>query len=147
MADTKPKKSKQQVTLKRRVTVKAIVTDKFKEYLKFELEETIRTGKIRVKEIETAVANLDVNDPSRIQMLSEKKQIEDTVSQAPQQESAIKELENDTFFPQGVIEGFVNASVGDNLYEKLGALEIVVKDGIIENISLATAPSASNISK
>ena len=96
MADTKPKKSKQQVTLKRRVTVKAIVTDKFKEYLKFELEETIRTGKIRVKEIETAVANLDVNDPSRIQMLSEKKQIEDTVSQAPQQESAIKELENDT---------------------------------------------------
>jgi hypothetical protein len=34
-------------------------------------------------------------------------------------------------FTQGTLDGNVEVSVGDNLYEKLGGLEVIVKDGVI----------------
>jgi len=37
-------------------------------------------------------------------------------------------------FVQGPLEGPVNVTVGDNLYKKVGAAEILVKDGVIMEI-------------
>jgi hypothetical protein len=34
-------------------------------------------------------------------------------------------------FTQGTLDGTVDVNIGDNLYEKLGGLEIIIKDGVI----------------
>ncbi len=37
-------------------------------------------------------------------------------------------------FSQGTIDGLVSIKPGDNLYHKLGAAEIIIKDGIVQEI-------------
>ena len=37
-------------------------------------------------------------------------------------------------FVQGPLEGPVTVAIGDNLYKKVGGAEIIVKDGIIQEI-------------
>ena len=45
-----------------------------------------------------------------------------------------KKLKIGSEFVQGPLEGPVNVKVGDNLYKKIGAVEIIVKDGVIKDI-------------
>ena len=45
-----------------------------------------------------------------------------------------KRLQIGTEFVQGPLEGPVHVSIGDNLYKKVGGAEIIVKDGIIQEI-------------
>ncbi len=49
-----------------------------------------------------------------------------------------KELEIGSEFPQGPLEGEVEVSVGDNLYELVESTEILVKDGIVIEIRTPT---------
>ena len=129
------KKAKGQVTLKRRVSIKAVVTDKFKEYLRFELSETVRGAKERITAIDTQLKSESEGSSLYMQLQSEKDQLTQTVSQSDPQKSMIDNLQNETLFSQGIIDGFVSVSVGDNLYEKLGGMEITVKDGVIQKIT------------
>ncbi len=132
-----PKKS--QVTLKRRVTIKAVVTDKFKEYLNLELTENVRVSGLRIQEINQLLA--DPKNTMLVQQLTaEKEQALLSLENEAAQKKMIAELENDTIFNQGAIDGFVSVSVGDNLYEKLGGMEIMVKDGIVEKVTPVTSP-------
>ena len=39
-----------------------------------------------------------------------------------------------TEFVQGPLEGPVTVTIGDNLYKKVGGAEIIVKDGVIQEI-------------
>ena len=50
--------SNKTVTLKRSVAIKAIVTDKFKEYMNFEIQTAIRTSNQRIREIESRLTEL-----------------------------------------------------------------------------------------
>ncbi len=124
-----------QVTLKRRVTVKAIVTEKFKQYLRLEVQETKIAGDARLAQINEQLPKLSAADPTFGQLAQERQQIEMTLRQLPEQEKLIEELEDGTHFSQGTIDGFVSVQIGDNLYEKLGGMEILVKDGIVEKMS------------
>jgi len=45
-----------------------------------------------------------------------------------------KRLQISTEFVQGPLEGPVHISLGDNLYKKVGGAEIIVKDGIVQEI-------------
>jgi hypothetical protein len=45
-----------------------------------------------------------------------------------------KRLQIGSEFVQGPLEGPVHVSIGDNLYKKVGGAEIIVKDGIIQEI-------------
>jgi hypothetical protein len=45
-----------------------------------------------------------------------------------------KKLQIGSEFVQGPLEGPVVVSIGDNLYKKVGGAEIVVKDGVIQEI-------------
>ncbi len=58
----------------------------------------------------------------------------------------IKELQPGSLFTQGIIEGFASVKEGDNLYEKLGAMEIIVQDGVIQTIRAVGALPGSPIS-
>ena len=139
-----PEKKDKNVELKRVVMVKAIVTDTFKDNL--------------VKELERAVKNLDgqvaaIEDQGKrqlealrkkgqmAQVANFKKQLEDEKMRQAAAKSDLsmkieqaKKLVLGTEFVQGPLEGPVTVSVGDNLYKKVGGAEIIVKDGIIQEI-------------
>ncbi len=132
------------IELKRVVMVKAIVTEAFKQNL--------------VKELERAVSNIDTQasqmaERSKSYMESLKKKgmmqkaaafkhqmSEEKARQAAAKSDLLmkiedaKKLQMGTEFVQGPLEGPVNMAVGDNLYKKVGGAEIIVKDGIIQEI-------------
>ncbi len=135
---------KKTLELKRVVMVKAIVTDAFKQNL--------------VKELERAVGNID-NQAAQVEQRGKsyldslkkkglmqkaaafKHQIEDEKTKQAAAKSDLlmkieeaKKLQLNTEFVQGPLEGPVNVSVGDNLYKKVGGAEIIVKDGVIQQI-------------
>jgi hypothetical protein len=138
------KKKKEAIELKRVVMVKAIVTEAFKQNL--------------VKELERAAGNLDtqtsqITERSKAYLENLKKkglmqkaaafrhQIEEERAKQAAAKSDLmmkieeaKKLQLGSEFVQGPLEGPVNVSVGDNLYKKVGGAEIIVKDGIIQEI-------------
>ncbi|MFA5928223.1 MAG: YlqD family protein [Candidatus Margulisiibacteriota bacterium] len=137
------KKSKS-VTLKRTVTIKAIVTEEFKKYLKQELNqaisdldaklnEVLKQGSLLVEQLKAQGQDEQVNviqqqmDLDRQQQGTAKSDLEKRI-----QDAELLALGSE--FVQGTIDGFVSVKTGDNLYEKLGALEIVVKDGTVQDI-------------
>jgi hypothetical protein len=133
------------VTLKRTITIKAIVTDDFKKYLTYELETSINDIKQKtvdvIKQAKELVASLEQSGGSQdqIQMIQqqlqiEKKQQENTINDLKKRIVDANNLQNNTEFVQGTIDGFTNVKVGDNLYQKLGAMEILIKDGVVEDI-------------
>ncbi len=134
------------VQLKRTATIKVIVTEEFKKYLVSELERAI-------KNLDTQLAQMEDQGKKLIDTL--KKQGEKTKKQVAaisqqinldrQQERLAKaDLEKkiqdaqllplNSEFIQGTVDGTVDVAKGDNLYKKLGALEIVIKDGIVQDI-------------
>jgi len=56
-----------------------------------------------------------------------------------------RELQLNTEYTQGTLDGMVDVSVGDNLFDKISRTEILVKDGIVleirENSPRETAAS------
>jgi len=132
------------ITLKRTVTIKAIVTEDFKNYLSFELETAIKDLQNKIKEIEnqgnTLMASLQTEGSSEQiksveqQLKLEKQQQENVIADLTKRITEAKTLELNSEFVQGTIDGFVGIKVGDNLYQKLGALELIVKDGVIQEI-------------
>lgn len=130
--------------LKRIVMVKAIVTEAFKDNL--------------IKELERAVRNIDLQDQQmenqskaymedlkkkglmqqvttfKNQLASEKARIAASKGDLMAKISEAKSLVLGSEFVQGPLEGPVNVKVGDNLYKKVGAAEIIVKDGVITEI-------------
>ena len=134
------------LTLQRTVTIKVIVTEEFKKYLTSELERAI-------KNLDKQLANMEAQGKRLIENL--KKQGEKTAKQISaivqqinldkQQESLAKndltkkiedakKLKIGSEFIQGTVNGWVSVKKGDNLYKKLGSLELIVKDGVIQEI-------------
>lgn len=132
------------ITLKRTVTIKAIVTEDFKKYLTYELETSIKDLQKKMLDIEKQaqdlMSSLDQNgasDQSKMisqQLQIERQQQENTINDLKKRIDDAKNLQLDSEFIQGTIDGFTTVKAGDNLYQKLGALEIVVKDGIVQEI-------------
>jgi hypothetical protein len=138
---SEPKKQSKSVTLKRNVVVKVVVTDKFKEYMHFEIKESLKRTDARLLEIEKMMTDLS-GDASQsgvqvlIQQLSaEKVQLEKSREELSGRTKLVDELKINTFFNQGTVDGFVSVSEGDNLYEKLGGMEILLKDGVVQKIN------------
>ena len=132
------------IELKRVVMVKAIVTEPFKQNL--------------IKELERAVANLDaqlnqmeiqgktyLDDLKKKGLMQKaaafKHQLdEERARQAASKSDLLmkieeaKRLQLNSEFVQGPLEGPVQVALGDNLYKKVGGAEIIVKDGVIQEI-------------
>jgi len=130
------------VTLKRSVTIKVIVTEKFKQYMLFEIEEAKKNAEARLVQIDQQldqIAKLAESESGK-QLIaqkvdSEKIQLKATLVDLEGREKAVHALALDSHFVQGNIDGFVSVAEGDNLYEKLGGMEILAKDGVIQKIS------------
>ena len=132
------------IELKRVVMVKAIVTEAFKENLAKELERA-------VKNIDDQLSQMDVQSRGYIENLRKKgavQQLNDFKKQLQQERARqtaaksdllmkieqAKKLVIGTEFVQGPLEGPVEVKIGDNLYKKVGGAEIIVKDGVVQEI-------------
>ncbi|MFH0887143.1 MAG: YlqD family protein [bacterium] len=138
------KKAASSIELKRVVMVKAIVTEAFKQNLINELERA-------VKNIDTEMQRMEFQGKQYLEDLKKKgmgqqfnafkgQLTNERARQAAAKNDLLskieqaKKLELNTEFVQGPIEGPVEVAIGDNLYKKVGAAEIIVKDGIVQEI-------------
>lgn len=128
------KAKKQQVILKRNIVTKAVVTPKFKAFLNKELQENVKFYNKRLTEITAQLNSLAPNDPAAGQLQAEQREAQNYIASEASQKQFISTLELNSLYSQGPVEGFVTVTVGDNLYEKLGGIELVVEDGIVKKI-------------
>ncbi|MBU0687777.1 MAG: YlqD family protein [Candidatus Margulisbacteria bacterium] len=135
---------KKELELKRVVMVKAIVTEAFKQNLVKELERAVKNLEMQAEKIEEQSKSYfeTLKQKGMMQRASSfKQQLEDERSRQVAAKSDLmlkiedaNKLQIDTEFVQGPLEGPVNVAIGDNLYKKIGGAEIIVKDGVIQEI-------------
>jgi len=132
------------VELKRIVMVKAIVTEEFKGNLVKELEKAIGNieGQLGQMEMQSKGYLEDLKKKGLMQKAAAfKHQYDEEKGRQSAAKADLmmkieeaKRLQVGSEFVQGPLEGPVNVAVGDNLYKKVGGAEIIVKDGIIQEI-------------
>jgi len=134
----------EEIELKRVVMVKAIVTDAFKDNLVRELERAVKNMEAQENQMEMQSTNYmeDLKKKGLMQKAAAfKHQLEDERARQAAAKTDLtmkieeaKRLVLNTEFVQGPLEGPVKVGLGDNLYKKVGGAEIIVKDGVIQEI-------------
>ncbi len=141
MSKEKEKEKAATVTLKRTVTIKAVVTEKFKEYMMFEIQEAIKVAQFKIGDIQKKAESVAKggNGPDiqnfRMRLEAERFELTQSIGELQRRMDSVKTLQLNTHFVQGMVDGFVAVNTGDNLYEKLGAMEIIIKDGLVQHIN------------
>ncbi len=129
------------LTISRPVVIKTIVTEAFKRLYVQDLEEALKRVEAIVQQLDTQIRRSELERQVSPQARSIRQQLE---LERARQEAAraeltmrlreAQQLELNSEFPQGTVEGVVEVKVGDNLLNKIGRTEIVVKDGIVMEI-------------
>ncbi|HOM70746.1 MAG TPA: YlqD family protein [Armatimonadota bacterium] len=129
--------------LKRAVTVKVIVTEEFKSNLSEELNKTLTRVEFASQQLDMQlrryvpeVAKVDLEQAGRLrrEIEGERQRHENMRAEIKERLDEVTGLEIGSEFEQGNVESYVDVAVGDNLIEKLSGAEIVIKDGIIQEI-------------
>src|SRR5438105_14351757 len=129
--------------LKRQILLKATVTEKLREQLVQDVEEAIKRVEEAQDELERQSRRMmlelqrtDLNRAMafRQQLDLEKRKQEDVKKDLQDRLAEYQALEMGTEFVRGLLEGNVEITAGDNLVQKLGRAEIVVKDDIVQEI-------------
>ena len=138
------------LTIKRSITVRAVVTPRWKEDAERELSNAIanvdgqlsqleQEGQQLIDEIRRQSANpLDPRVQEQVgsvqeQVASKRTELDEQKRQMLEQQRQVRDLEMEQIVEQGQIESFCEVRVGDNLVEKLQAA-VLVRDGLIEAI-------------
>ncbi|MCP9805748.1 YlqD family protein [Cyanobium sp. T1B-Tous] len=138
------------LTIKRTITVRAVVTPRWKEDAERELSNAIanvdgqlsqleQEGQQLIDEIRRQSANpLDPRVQDQVasvqqQVAAKRAELEEQKRQMLEQQRQVRELEMEQIVEQGQIESLCEVRVGDNLVEKLQAA-VLVRDGVIEAI-------------
>jgi hypothetical protein len=138
------------LTIKRTITVRAVVTPRWKEDAERELSNAIsnldqqlaqleQEGQRVIDEIRRQSANpLDPRVQEQVgsvqqQVGAKRAELEEQKRQVLEQQRQVRELEMDQIVDQGQIESTCEVRVGDNLVEKL-QVALLVRDGVIEAI-------------
>ena len=139
------------LSIKRSVTVRAVVTPAWKDEAERELSNAISTtdqqlaqlekeGQQIVNDVRSQSANpLDPRVQDQVvqvqqQVAAKRAEFEEQKRNLLQQQAQVRELSMDEIVDQGQIESYCDLKVGDNLVEKM-QVSIVVKDGIVQEIS------------
>ena len=142
--------TKNSISIKRSIAIKAIVTPTWKEDAENELKKAISTidqqlsqleeeGKQIVKNIRTQSVNpLDPRVQEQVsqvqqQVAAKRNEIEEQKRNLLQQQSQVRDLKMDEIVDQGQVDSFCDVTIGDNLIQKM-QVSITVKDGIIQSI-------------
>ncbi|WP_411868235.1 YlqD family protein [Vulcanococcus limneticus] len=138
------------LSIKRSITVRAVVTPRWKEDAERELSNAIagsdgqlaqleQEGQQVVDAIRSQSANpLDPRVSEQVasvqeQVAAKRAELEEQKRQLLEQQRQVRELELEQIVEQGQLESFTDVRVGDNLVEKL-QVAVVVRDGVIEAI-------------
>ena len=126
--------------VKRPVTVIAIVTEPFKQQLLTEIEESIKQVDTNIQALDSQARRylfqLQSADPAqtnafRRQVDAEKAKQEGVRTELQGRLQEAQQIEIGSEFPRGTLESYVEINVGDNLVERLGRAEIIVKDDLV----------------
>ena len=143
--------TKNSISIKRSIAIKAIVTPSWKEDAEKELSNAISAVDQQLSQLEQEgqqiVSNIrsqSVNplDPRvqeqvgqvQQQVAAKRNELEEQKRNLLQQQSQVRELKMDEIVDQGQVDSFCDVSVGDNLIKKM-QVSITVKDGIIQSIN------------
>ena len=143
--------TKNSISIKRSIAIKAIVTPTWKEDAEKELSNAISAVDQQLSQLEKEgqqiVSNIrsqSVNplDPRvqeqvgqvQQQVAAKRNELEEQKRNLLQQQSQVRELKIDEIVDQGQVDSFCDVSVGDNLIKKM-QVSITVKDGIIQSIN------------
>ena len=142
--------TKNSISIKRSIAIKAIVTPTWKEDAEKELSNAISAVDQQLSQLEQEgqqiVSNIrsqSVNplDPRvqeqvgqvQQQVGAKRNELEEQKRNLLQQQSQVRDLKMDEIVDQGQVDSFCDVSVGDNLINKM-QVSITVKDGIIQSI-------------
>ncbi len=142
--------TKNSISIKRSIAIKAIVTPTWKEDAEKELSKAISNIDQQLSQLEQEgqqivnnIRSQSVNplDPrvqeqvSQVQqqVAAKRNEIEEQKRNLLQQQSQVRDLKMDEIVDQGQVDSFCDVSVGDNLIQKM-QVSIIVKDGIIQSI-------------
>ena len=142
--------TKNSISIKRSIAIKAVVTPTWKEDAEKELSKAIskidqqllqleQEGQQIVNNIRSQSVNpLDPRVQEQVsqvqqQVAAKRNEIEEQKRNLLQQQSQVRELKMDEIVDQGQVDSFCDVTVGDNLIEKM-QVSITVKDGVIQSI-------------
>lgn len=131
------------LTVNRSIAVQVIVTEKFKEELKAELQAAADASQQRIDQMEFQsrrfLADLQRTDLS--QAMSARRQIEaERNRQEALRQDIVRQLEEadklelDSEYSRGTLQGVVDLEEGDDLIQKLSGAQILIKDGLIVEV-------------
>ena len=143
--------TKNSISIKRSIAIKAVVTPTWKEDAEKELSKAISNIDQQLSQLEhegqqivNNIRSQSVNplDPrvqeqvSQVQqqVAAKRNEIEEQKRNLLQQQSQVRELKMDEIVDQGQVDSFCDVTVGDNLIEKM-QVSITVKDGVIQSIN------------
>jgi LPS O-antigen subunit length determinant protein (WzzB/FepE family) len=138
------------LTIKRTITVRAVVTPRWKEDAERELSAAVsntdqqlaqleQEGQQLVDEIRRQSMNpLDPRVQEQVgsvqqQVAAKRAELEQQKRTLLEQQQQVRELDFEQIVDQGQIEGACKIKVGDNLVEKL-QVAVLVRDGVVEEI-------------
>ena len=135
------------LTIKRTITVRAVVTPRWKEDAERELSNALAGSDSQLAQLEQEGQQLideirrqSINplDPRvQEQVAAKRAELEEQKRQILEQQRQVRELEMEQIVEQGQLESVCEVQVGDNLVEKLQA-SVLVRDGVIEAIEGAS---------
>ena len=142
--------TKNSISIKRSIAIKAVVTPTWKEDAEKELSKAISNIDQQLSQLEQEgqqivnnIRSQSVNplDPrvqeqvSQVQqqVAAKRNEIEEQKRNLLQQQSQVRELKMDEIVDQGQVDSLCDVTVGDNLIEKM-QVSITVKDGVIQSI-------------
>ncbi|MEB3271818.1 MAG: YlqD family protein [Synechococcus sp.] len=138
------------LTIKRSITVRAVVTPLWKEEAERELATAISNSDLQLSQLEQegqqitdqirrqSANPLDPRVQEQVESVQQqvavkRAELEEQRRQLLEQQRQVRELEYEAVVEQGQLESQVSVAVGDNLVQKLQAA-ILVRDGVIEAI-------------
>ena len=142
--------SKDSLSIKRTISIKAVVTPTWKQDAETELSKAIsaidqqlsqleQEGQQVVSNIRTQSVNpLDPRVQEQVgqiqqQVAAKRNEFEEQKRNLLQQQNQVRDLKMDDIVDQGQVDSFCDVSVGDDLIKKM-QVSITVKDGIIQSI-------------
>ena len=147
----------QTVTLKRQVTIKTRVTDDFRGRAKKDLGDEIQLIEAQSQQLEAQIqqsmqqlekiASQGQNVQKQLNQLNQeaqqrRNQLASLKMQLSSQLANLDKAKDGDYVITGMLENFVEVRVGDNIYEKLNNAEMIIEDGIVQEIRLGRPQEA-----
>ncbi len=138
------------IRVKRPIKIKTVVTDKFKQQVQEELNKEIHLLDSQILQLELQSKQIQdqasefaglygENNLEQIQIALEDiakrlQQMSELKNEMVSQKNSISHLALNNVIITGSLENYVELRTGENLYDKFREAEILVKDGIIQEI-------------